>query len=65
LGVVGLEGIEVSQTDEEIIVARDLTDDTVELGDVLSLADEHDVELENVVTSMPDSETRLRFGRPA
>ncbi|GAA3882822.1 hypothetical protein [Haloarcula argentinensis] len=63
LNALDLDGVDVSQTDDgEITAARDLTNDRVELDDVLDLADEHDLQVRNVITDMQSAETRVVLG---
>ncbi|WP_336359017.1 hypothetical protein [Haloarcula sp. CGMCC 1.6347] len=67
LNALELDGVDVSQTDDgEITAARDLANDRVELDDVLDLADEHDLQVRNVITDMQSAETRVVLdGGPA
>ena len=60
LSAIEMDGVVVDQTgDAEITAARDLTDDQIELDDVLDLADEHDLRVKNVVTDLQSAETRV------
>lgn len=62
LDAIDMDGVEVGRDgDGNITAARDLTDDQIELDDVLNLADEHDLTAVNVVTDMQSAETRVVF----
>lgn len=62
IDAVELDGVDVSRTDEgNITAARDLSDDQIELDDVLKLGREHGLVVSNVITDMPAAETRVVF----
>ncbi|GGO03707.1 hypothetical protein [Haloarcula pellucida] len=62
LDAVEKDGVDVGRTDEGgITAARDLSDDQIELDDVLELADKHGLDVRNVITDMQSAETRVVF----
>ena len=62
MAAIDMDGVEVGRDgDGNITAARDLTDDQIELDDVLDLADEHNLDTVNIVTDMQSAETRVVF----
>lgn len=62
--LVALDGIQIKADDSgRLVVARDLTDDTVDLEDALDVVHQNALTVVNVVTDMPAGETRLVLGR--
>jgi len=63
LDAIDLDGVDVGRDDEDghVTAARDLTDDTIELDDVLELGHDHGLRARNVQTDMPAGETRIIF----
>jgi len=63
LDAIALDGVDVGRTDEgNVTAARDLSDDQIELDDVLEIGRAHDLLVLNVVTDMQSAETRVVFG---
>jgi len=66
LDAIDLDGVDVGRDNEgRVTAARDLSDDQIELDDVLEQAHGHGLRVENVVTDMQAAETRVTFGRDA
>lgn len=62
LDAITQQGVDVGRNDDgNVTAARDLTDDKVELDDVLDLAREHGLLVKNVITDMQSAETRVVF----
>jgi len=63
LDAIDLDGVDVGRDDEDgnVFAARDLSDTTTELDDVLELGHEHGLRARNVQTDMPAAETRIVF----
>ena len=59
---IDLDGVAVSHDDGYVVAARDLTDDSVSMEDILEAADEHDLSLADVRVDMQDGEARAYFG---
>ncbi|QLH78644.1 hypothetical protein HZS55_15700 [Halosimplex rubrum] len=62
LDALDLDGISVAREDGRVIATRDLTDDTVDLEDVLDLADDHGIDIRNMQVDMGDGEARVILG---
>ncbi|WP_135302618.1 hypothetical protein [Haloarcula amylovorans] len=66
LEAIDCDGVDVGRDDDgNLTAARDLTNDRVELDDILDLADEHGLSPTNVITDMQSAETRVVFGGSA
>jgi len=62
IDAVELDGVNVGRDDEgHVTASRDLSDDQIELDDVLELGHAHDLRVANVVTDMQSAETRVVF----
>jgi len=63
---VALDGVNIQASDDgRLVVARDLTDDTVELNDALEIGHENGLVVDGVETDMPAGETRVVFREAA
>jgi|GEM_PF-5564699 len=62
LDALELDGVSVAREDDRIIATRDLTDDVVDLEDVIELAHDHGIDIANMETDMPAGETRVILG---
>jgi len=57
-----LDGVHIAREEGELIATRDLADDTVSLGDVIDLAQEHDLPIGDAQMDIPAGEARLIVG---
>jgi hypothetical protein len=54
-------GAAVYREDDQLVATRELSDDEISMGEVISLAHSHGLLIDDVVTDVPDGEMRLHL----
>lgn len=58
---MSLDGVSVGREDGQLVARRDLADDEVSLEDVIDLAHEHGLTIQDSTVDVPAGETRLHL----